>query len=85
MTIQPTETGDVVIREPDHQGSALAKALGARRIKRGGVRYFLPPDKGRQFAALHKGGFWPVRRSGAWHFTRDPKPRALYEALRECK
>ena len=85
MTIQPTEYGDMVIREPDHQGSMLARALGARRIKRGGVRYFLPPDKARQFAALHRAGFWPLRRAGALAFSRDPKPRALYDALAECK
>lgn len=85
MTIQPTDYGDVVIHEPDHQASALAKALGGRRIKRGGVRYFLAPDKARQFTALYAAGFWPLRRGGAWAFSRDPKPRALYDALKECK
>ena len=85
MTIQPTDYGDMVIHDVDNLGFALAKALGARRIKRGGVRYFLPPDKARQFAALHASGFWPMRRAGAWAFTRDPRPRALYDALRACK
>lgn len=85
MTIQPTDFGDFVIREPDHHASALARALGGRRIRRGGVRYFMAPDKARQFAALHAAGFWPVRRAGAVMFTRDPRPKALYDALRVCK
>jgi hypothetical protein len=71
----------MVIHEPDHHASALARALGGRRIRRGGVRYFLPPDKARQFTALYNAGFWPVRRQGALMFSRDPKPKALYDAL----
>lgn len=85
MTTSPTDYGEVVIHEPDHQASALAKALGGRRIRRGGVRYFLAPEKARQFSVLHAAGFWPVRRKGAIMFSRDPQPKPLYDALRECK
>ena len=86
MTIQPTEYGDVVIRDVDDLGSALARALGARRVNRGGgVKYFLKPDKARQFTALHAAGFRPLRRNRETVFTRDPRPRALYDALRVCK
>ena len=85
MTTLPTDHGDVVIHEPDHHASALARALGGRRIRRGGVRYFLTPDKARQFTALYAAGFWPVNRRGAVHFMRDRRPLPLYDALEVSK
>lgn len=83
MTLAPSETttAEITLVEPDHRGGRLARALGARRVKRGGVRYFLIPQKADQWRRLYDGGWHAVRRQGAWVFTQTLVPLPLYKAL----
>ncbi len=87
MTIaaSDTTTHEVILTEPDHRGASLAKALGARRVKRGGVRYFLDPRKGEQWRELYDGGFYALKRGTDWRFTRTLRPLDLYAALEAAR
>lgn len=87
MTIatSPTTTAESVLIEPDHRGAGLARALGARRVKRGGVRYFLAPAKAEQWRSLYDAGYHAVRRGADWRFTRTRRPLDLYAALEEVR
>ncbi len=83
--VSPTTTGEIMLAEPDHRGAGLARALGARRVKRGGVRYFLPPEKADQWRALYSAGYHAVKRGPDWRFTRSLRPLDLYAALSQAK
>lgn len=81
MTSNPSSSGETVILDPDRRASALCRVLGGRRVRRGGVRYFMPSRAAEQFAALYAAGYWPVNRRGCVAFMRDPTPLGLYDAL----
>lgn len=87
MTLAPSETttAETVLVEPDHRGSGLAKALGARRVKRGGVRYFMVPAKAEQFRLLYAGGWHALRKNKEWVFTQTITPLSLYGALERIR
>lgn len=83
MTLSTTENGDTLrLSDCDKRGAALARSLGARKMRRGGVlAYYLPGRRGAQFSALYAAGFWPCRRGGLVTYRRDPRPLNLYGAL----
>lgn len=85
MKLSPTEYGDFVLTEPDKLASSLASVLGCRKMVRGGVKYYMKPKIAKQLELLHRAGFWPVKRPGFWLFSRDPTPRALYDAIGHSK
>jgi len=78
LTPCPSIEGELILEQPNHRAAGLARALGARKLRRlGKVRYFLGPRQAEQFTALYGAGFWFVRRS----FRRDPRGLGLYAAL----
>lgn len=88
MTLQPCESrpSEMVLEQPNHRAAGIARALGARKLRRlGKVRYFLNARQAAQFSALYAAGFWAVRGGAATVFKRDPNGLDLYSALSVCR
>lgn len=82
MTLSTTENNELRLSDCDHRGAALARSLGARKMRRGGVlAFYLPGRRGEQFTLLYNAGFHACRRGGRVQYRRDPKPLHLYDAL----
>ena len=87
LTPNPLREGEFILEFPDHGPShqrecSLARALGARCIRKPRLRFFLTGAAAQAFEELNAAGFWAFCRAGEWRFRRDPKPLGLPEARR---
>lgn len=87
LTPNPLREGEFILEFADHGLShqrecSLARALGARCIRKPRLRFFFTEAAARAYEELNAAGFWALRRAGEWRFRRDPKPLELAEARR---